>query len=147
MFRNPQNVIAVSMFAILTATSMSAALAEPGHGKGRGHDKDHFIARGNDDVKVVIVDHDRDIIRNYLRDKNCPPGLAKKDNGCLPPGHAKRYSVGDIWVVEERPRTIWQALADMISPPPSGYRYVRTDTDVLLVSESNNRIVDIVTLD
>jgi len=25
----------------------------------------------------------------------CPPGLAKKDNGCLPPGHSKKlYSVG-----------------------------------------------------
>ena len=26
---------------------------------------------------------------------NCPPGLAKKNNGCLPPGQAKKlYSVG-----------------------------------------------------
>jgi hypothetical protein len=22
--------------------------------------------------------------------KDCPPGLAKKDNGCLPPGQAKK---------------------------------------------------------
>ncbi|SLN09773.1 hypothetical protein PEL8287_00098 [Roseovarius litorisediminis] len=30
--------------------------------------------------------------------KDCPPGLAKKHNGCLPPGHAKshhRYRIGD----------------------------------------------------
>lgn len=27
--------------------------------------------------------------------RNCPPGLAKKNNGCLPPGQArKRYNVG-----------------------------------------------------
>jgi hypothetical protein len=22
---------------------------------------------------------------------HCPPGLAKKDNGCMPPGQAKKY--------------------------------------------------------
>ena len=26
-----------------------------------------------------------------------PPGLAKKSNGCMPPGHAKRYNRGDRW--------------------------------------------------
>ncbi|WP_120717905.1 hypothetical protein [Tsuneonella amylolytica] len=37
---------------------------------------------------------------NYYRDgryygSNCPPGLAKKNNGCLPPGQAKaRWQVG-----------------------------------------------------
>jgi len=29
---------------------------------------------------------------------NCPPGLAKKHNGCQPPGQArKRYNVGQRW--------------------------------------------------
>ncbi|WP_338547762.1 excinuclease ABC subunit A [Roseovarius phycicola] len=28
--------------------------------------------------------------------KHCPPGLAKKNNGCLPPGQAKKlYGAGD----------------------------------------------------
>lgn len=28
----------------------------------------------------------------------CPPGLAKKNNGCLPPGQAKKlYNVGQRW--------------------------------------------------
>ncbi|GGH25821.1 hypothetical protein SAMN05444007_103176 [Cribrihabitans marinus] len=28
--------------------------------------------------------------------KGCPPGLAKKNNGCLPPGQAKKiYGIGD----------------------------------------------------
>lgn len=26
---------------------------------------------------------------------NCPPGLAKKNNGCLPPGKAKKLRVGE----------------------------------------------------
>ncbi len=27
--------------------------------------------------------------------RHCPPGLAKKRNGCLPPGHARRLSRGE----------------------------------------------------
>jgi hypothetical protein len=29
---------------------------------------------------------------------SCPPGLAKKNNGCLPPGQAKKmYNIGQRW--------------------------------------------------
>ena len=35
---------------------------------------------------------------NYWGNRSCPPGLAKKNNGCLPPGIAKRsFNVGDRW--------------------------------------------------
>lgn len=29
--------------------------------------------------------------------RGCPPGLAKKHNGCLPPGRAKKLYRGDHW--------------------------------------------------
>ncbi len=29
------------------------------------------------------------------RGRGCPPGLAKKNNGCLPPGQARKLGVGD----------------------------------------------------
>ncbi len=29
------------------------------------------------------------------RGRGCPPGLAKKNNGCLPPGKARKLGVGD----------------------------------------------------
>ena len=35
---------------------------------------------------------------NFWGNRSCPPGLAKKHNGCLPPGIAKRsFNVGDRW--------------------------------------------------
>ena len=41
---------------------------------------------------------DRGVIQQYygaaIGRGHCPPGLAKKHNGCLPPGHAKRYVIG-----------------------------------------------------
>jgi hypothetical protein len=65
--------------AALAATS-GAALADPppwahggGHGKHGGYEAD-----------------------SYGGPRGCPPGLAKKHNGCLPPGQAKKmYGVGD----------------------------------------------------
>ncbi len=48
------------------------ALADPGHGHGNGHGYNAY-------------------------DRDCPPGLAKKHNGCMPPGHAKRFNRGQRW--------------------------------------------------
>jgi hypothetical protein len=65
----------------------------------------------------------------------CPPGLAKKNNGCLPPGQAKK-----AWIIgqplprqiayEPMPRALWTQL----TPPPPGYEYVRVADDIVLMS-------------
>ncbi|MEQ7873379.1 hypothetical protein ABDK56_05170 [Sphingomonas sp. ASV193] len=56
----------------LGAIAASPALADPGHGHGWGNQRAQGYGVGG-----------------------CPPGLAKKNNGCLPPGQAKkRYNVG-----------------------------------------------------
>ena len=47
------------------------ALAKPGNGNGNGHGNDYGYGAGG-----------------------CPPGLAKKHNGCLPPGQAKKFYRG-----------------------------------------------------
>ena len=82
----------------------------------RGHGKDHDRGKGRDDFsrgngkddKIRTVSQRDD--RRFDRDDNirvvqrnfdgfsggrgfngCPPGLDKKDNGCLPPGQAKKF--------------------------------------------------------
>jgi hypothetical protein len=52
------------------------ALADPGHGNGHGHGKDRGYDSGYG---------------------GCPPGLAKKHNGCMPPGQAKKLYRGQRW--------------------------------------------------
>ena len=105
-----------------------------GH-RGR-HDDDRFDDRRHRDERVVILD------RHERRDRACPPGLAKKHNGCLPPGHAKRVVVGQalppgaVFVVPQRVRST-------LPPPPVGYRYAVVDNQVVLVS-NNNLVVDII---
>lgn len=108
-------------------------------GKGKGHKK-HADA-------VVFIDADRDAYHRYWRDTygrdGCPPGLAKKGNGCLPPGQAKkRYAVGRALprvVVVERVPTV---LVPRLRTAPPGYEYVLVDGDVLLMKSSTRMVVD-----
>jgi hypothetical protein len=69
----------------------SPALADPGKGKGK-----HQAKHG----QTVSKAHGKQAkhARNYWGNRDCPPGLAKKNNGCLPPGIAKKqFDVGDRW--------------------------------------------------
>ncbi|MDP1962657.1 MAG: hypothetical protein Q8K93_10710 [Reyranella sp.] len=88
---------------------------------------------------VVISDRDRTAAYTYYRTEyaagNCPPGLAKKNNGCLPPGQAKK-----IWVIGQPLPTsvvyypLPPALVLQLTPPPAGHEYVRVANDILLLS-------------
>src|SRR4249919_2071245 len=63
-----------ALLLIAGATALGVAgpaIAKPGH--GHGHD-DYYGYEGG-----------------------CPPGLAKKHNGCLPPGQAKKLYGGQHW--------------------------------------------------
>jgi len=51
----------------------------------RVRDVEHGVARFRD------VDRDNLFVRRVGWADGCPPGLAKKNNGCLPPGQAARY--------------------------------------------------------
>ena len=54
----------------------------------RGGDRDVRISIGERDLDWIIQDRSRDFI------PGCPPGLAKKRNGCNPPGQVKdRYAL------------------------------------------------------
>jgi hypothetical protein len=63
--------------------------------------KKHKDGQDAPDVRVTVTfgGRERDAAAAYFVESrgrgNCPPGLAKKHNGCLPPGQArKRYVVG-----------------------------------------------------
>ena len=94
-------------------------------------------------------DHHRHIVNSYYRDEfqrgSCPPGLAKKHNGCLPPGQAKRWTLG-----QPLPRdVIYYDLPDtvvrQIGYPPPGYRLVRVASDVLMIAIGTGMVVDALT--
>ena len=89
------------------------------------------------------------MVSSYYRDEfargNCPPGLAKKQNGCLPPGQAKK-----AWIVSQPlpPAVTYYPLPpplySRLTPPPPGYEYVRVYDDVLLMQTANRSVVSLV---
>jgi Ni/Co efflux regulator RcnB len=88
--------------------------------------------------QVVVVDRDRNLVRTYYRNEyaagRCPPGLAKKNNGCLPPGQAKKmWSVGQPLPSQVVYYPIQRELWTQLTPPPYGYEYVRVDDDIVLM--------------
>jgi Ni/Co efflux regulator RcnB len=106
----------------------------PGQGQGQG-------ARGNQAApgNFVVADRDRNAVYTYYRNDfaagNCPPGLAKKNNGCLPPGQAKK-----LWTVgQPLPGTVVfyplpGSLLMQLTPAPAGYQYVRVANDILMMA-------------
>lgn len=102
---------------------------------GRGDWRDgHF-----DDGRRGMV---RDYYAGEFRSGRCPPGLAKKHNGCMPPGQARKWAVGrplpqGVMVYDLPP-----ALVVQLGHPPAGYRYVRAATDILLIAVGTGMVVD-----
>jgi len=63
----------------------SPALAKPDKGHGQGHGNPHAMNHGN---------HGKGALYGYGRG-GCPPGLARKNNGCMPRGQFKKlYGAG-----------------------------------------------------
>jgi Ni/Co efflux regulator RcnB len=121
-----------------------------GHGHGKGHDKHEERAERRDDVREggYFREEHREAARRYAAEhyggrKGCPPGLAKKNNGCMPPGQARKWAVGEPVprgvVVYDVPRPVLTYLP----PAPVGYRYERLGGDIVLVRISGNVVVDI----
>jgi hypothetical protein len=101
---NPMKIL-LSLAAAAVALSASPVLAHPGggHGGGNGHGnggQEWKHGGGDRDDGDRGDRHDRrdgDRINygyHHSSYRNCPPGLAKKHNGCLPPGQARRWAQG-----------------------------------------------------
>ena len=104
-----------------------------GQGKGKGRAK-HF----DDDRRG----HVRSYYEEEFRGGHCPPGLAKKHNGCMPPGQAKKWRMGrplpqDVVIYDVPP-----ALVVRLGTPPQGYRYVRCASDILLIAVGTRMVAD-----
>jgi len=113
--------------------------SDKGHGnKGAQHDggKHHF----GDHHRVVLHDY----YGQQYRSGRCPPGLAKKNNGCLPPGQAKKWHSGQHLPRDVVYYSVPQSLVIQFGPPPSGHRYVRVGSDILLIAISTRLIVDLI---
>lgn len=91
-------------------------------------------------------DQHRVMVREYyaeqFRGGRCPPGLAKKHNGCMPPGQAKKWQLGRPLPGDVIYYAVPQPLVVQIGLPPSGHRYVRVGSDILMIAIGTGMVVD-----
>lgn len=157
----------IRLLALICTTLLasSTALADKGgkHGHDHGHDhgerheeryddrRDDRLYRddrdrGSPSIEIYFGDSHRSVIHDYYGPQfssgHCPPGLAKKRNGCVPPGQAKKWQRGrplpSSVVYFDLPRD----LAYRMPPPPRGHRYVRVGSDILLITLGGRLVVD-----
>lgn len=91
-------------------------------------------------------DRHRTVIHDYYVEHyqagRCPPGLAKKRNGCMPPGQARKWRIGRPLPREVVYYDLPPALVVQLGPPPMGYRYVRVAGDILLIAVGTGMVLD-----
>lgn len=136
---------AIALALLLAAPALAQGQGH-GRGQGGGHGRDHGQqqhGQGQGQGQGRIADADRSLIQGYFGQQfaqgNCPPGLAKKHNGCQPPGQARQWAVG---------RPLPAGLGYPLPPdllrrlsPPAGYTYMRVGTDILMIATGTGMVV------
>ena len=84
----------------------------------------------------------RDMYGQQIGKGKCPPGLAKKGNGCLPPGQAKQWAMGQPLPPDVVLYPVPLELQRRLGTPPAGYKYVRAASDILLIAVGTSMVVD-----
>ncbi len=112
------------------------------NGESYSHDQNANVINAN----VYFNDQQRNVISNYYREEyhsgHCPPGLAKKNNGCMPPGQAKKWRKGYSLPRDVVYYDLPSAVVIQLGIPPEGHRYIRVASDILLMAVGTGMIVD-----
>jgi Ni/Co efflux regulator RcnB len=146
-------VICVLTGAILAAPSWADKPEWAGKGNG-GREKNERAERRDDERgregrREHFKEQDRSYVREYYEREyhggHCPSGLAKKHNGCMPPGQAKKWAYGRPLPRDVRYYPVPEPVIVRIGPPPSGYKYVRVASDILLIAVGSGLVVDAIT--
>jgi Ni/Co efflux regulator RcnB len=116
-------------------------------GKSQGGDEPRERHASGQRVFTHFDDRRHAVIRDYYdsqfhQGRRCPPGLAKKHNGCMPPGQAKKWMLGAPLPRDVIFYDIPPMLARELGPPPAGHRYVRVAADILLIAIGTSMVVD-----
>lgn len=152
-----------SAFCALVLSAATMASPPPGKGNGngngnpgRGGPPPHAGNPGNSGqagmgttealVALGFSGGQRDYLQRYYAEQfrlgNCPPGLAKKNNGCQPPGQAKKWRVGYPLPGDVRYYDLPSAVLGQMGRVPDGYRYVRVANDILMLAVGTGLVVD-----
>lgn len=150
--------LAVASVALVLAAGSALADKPSWAGEGKqkeGKERQEPRERGNQQrdgdqrrggVEFSFGVDERRIVSEYYgtqaRKGKCPPGLAKKNNGCLPPGQAKQWQKGYPLAADIRYYELPRELRVRLPVPPPNHRYVQVAGDILLIAVGTSMVVD-----
>lgn len=150
-------LVVAGILATGTAIADKPSWADGGKGGKSEHKEKKYERRDNGEItrdhagpairmNEHFGDQRRVVVRDYYREQfrtgRCPPGLAKKHNGCMPPGQARKWTVGRPLPRDVVYYNVPQTLIVQIGQPPAGHRYVRVATDILLIAIGTGMVID-----
>lgn len=153
IFQSGRALAFVMAFVLACGTAGAEKPESAGKGQGSKHEQKDKSAKQKGSQKTAevkvgayFVDQQRDAARDYYgrqySAKRCPPGLAKKNNGCMPPGQAKKWAVGQPLPANVIFYSVPQAVVVRLGVPPAGHRYVRVANDILLIAIGTSMVID-----
>jgi len=127
----------LALFTVAALASSSAAFADKGD-KGNGQsDKANSQYQAHGTVSRAI-------------DTGCPPGLAKKQNGCQPPGQArKNFARGTYLPREYSNYTAYRDIPESYRSRivfVDRYRYIYQEDRVYIIDPTTRLIRDVIQL-
>jgi Ni/Co efflux regulator RcnB len=141
----------VGAFAVGQSLADKPSWAGSGKGKSEHSGKSDKQSQQRDAQGAAAREHfgerHRTVVRDYYsgefsQGRRCPPGLAKKHNGCMPPGQAKKWTVGRPLPRDVIYYDVPRPLIAQLDPVPAGHRYVRVASDILLIALGTGRVID-----
>ena len=100
----------------------------------------------NIQIGSYFADPQRVLVREYYEPRikagKCPPGLKKKNNGCMPPGQAKDWRRGQPLPAVVVYYPVPAAVQVRLGAPPAGHKFVRVASDILLIAVGTSLVVD-----
>lgn len=142
----------LAVIVTMSALGLAIPAVAQGHGKGQGQAQPMPAPApsGSVSVSVTIGAADQATIRQYYGQQAtqgfCPPGLAKKNNGCMPPGQAKKWAIGQPLPAGVAYYALPPALLGRLTPAPAGHLYIQVGTDVLLMGAATRLVVGAVAI-
>jgi Ni/Co efflux regulator RcnB len=164
---NIRKLSVVAAALLIASSSAFADKPEKGNGNGQGNsgkNREHNESRSQKDkgnsnggrdsgqsnvsVSFSFGSDETRIVRDYYGGQvskgKCPPGLAKKGNGCQPPGQAMKWQRGRALGSDVRYYDIPSELRIRLPVPPLNHKYVQLGTDLLLIAVGTGIVVDAV---
>ncbi|HEY5636189.1 MAG TPA: hypothetical protein VIS77_04755 [Burkholderiales bacterium] len=129
---------AIAVLGFLTSPTVLAD--KPAHAGGGKHKPQAKAHQAGFDARQREAAHG--YYGERVRAGHCPPGLAKKNNGCLPPGQAKKWKVGAPLPRGVIYHDVPQEIIVRIGLPPAGQRIVRVANDLLLIAVGTGMVLD-----